>query len=140
MKGMKVINGCFCIRLFAISALLGNTIAFSPSTIGYLQEHATLASCNRNPRKITHLNASVSPSVNIALISSSIAILSGYHIDLFRAEKNSNTKTWRQYQADTREDWARHVRETEGWLYAIQSMRNAMVAQQFLATTVLSQG
>merc|ERR1712129_558747 len=35
-------------------------------------------------------------------------------------------------------DWARHVRETEGWLYAIQSMRNAMTAQTFLASTVLS--
>eukprot|EP00977_Amphora_coffeiformis_P027915 scaffold34663_cov205-Amphora_coffeaeformis.AAC.2 len=47
-------------------------------------------------------------------------------------------KTWRQYQADTRENWARHVRETQGWLYAIQTLRNAITAQTFLATTVLS--
>ena len=116
-------------------ALLSNTVAFSPSVIGCPRQHDLR---NDNPRKIARLNASVSPSMNVALISSSIAILSGYHIDLFRTEKNSDIKTWRQYQADTREDWARHVRETEGWLYAIQSMRNAMVAQQFLATTVLS--
>lgn len=84
------------------------------------------------------LNASMSPAVNVALISSSIAILGGYHVNLYKKERNSAKKTWRQYQADTREDWARHVKETEGWLYAIQSLRNAMVAQQFLATTVLS--
>jgi hypothetical protein len=29
-------------------------------------------------------------------------------------------------------------RETEGWLYAIQSLRNAITAQTFLASTVLS--
>jgi len=80
-----------------------------------------------------------SPAVqDVALISSSILILGSYHINLYRRERNSSIKTWRQYQADTREDWSRHVRDTEGWLYAIQAMRNAMVAQQFLATTVLS--
>eukprot|EP00970_Alexandrium_tamarense_P019798 scaffold14483_cov207-Alexandrium_tamarense.AAC.2 len=86
----------------------------------------------------------VTPNVNIALISLSITILLGYHINLLWKEFKSNSsgsscsKTWRQYQADTREDWARHVRETEGWLYAIQSLRNAMTAQTFLASTVLS--
>jgi len=80
-----------------------------------------------------------SPAVqNVALISLSVLILGSYHINLYRRERNSNTKTWRQYQAATREDWSRHVRDTEGWLYAIQALRNAMVAQQFLATTVLS--
>ena len=86
----------------------------------------------------TQLNASLSPTVNIALISSSVAILSGYHLNLLQKELNSDTKTWRKYQADTREKWARHVRETEGWLYGIQSLRNAMTAQTFLASTVLS--
>jgi len=62
----------------------------------------------------------------------------GYHINLYYKEKNSDKTTWRQYQAQIRQDWAKHVRDTEGWLYAIQSLRNAMVAQQFLATTVLS--
>lgn len=89
------------------------------------------------------VNSSVSPQVNAVLVSSSIAILAAYHINLFRKEFQSgsssgNCKTWRQYQADTREDWAKHVRDTEGWLYAIQSLRNAITAQTFLATTVLS--
>ncbi|KAL7524368.1 hypothetical protein ACHAXR_000547, partial [Thalassiosira sp. AJA248-18] len=86
----------------------------------------------------TQLKASLSPPVNVALISSSVAILSGYHIALLRKELNSDNKTWRQYQADTREDWARHVRETEAWLYAIQTLRNAITAQAFLASTGLS--
>lgn len=80
----------------------------------------------------------LSAGANIALVSSAVAVLSGYHINLFQLERKSDTRTWRQYQADTREEWARHVRETEGWLYAIQSLRNAMTAQTFLASTVLS--
>lgn len=84
------------------------------------------------------LQASLSPAVDIGLISTSVAILSGYHLSLFCKERSSDTKTWRQYQADTRENWARHVRDTEGWLYGIQSLRNAMTAQSFLASTVLS--
>lgn len=84
----------------------------------------------------------VSPGVNIALVSSSLAILSGYHIRLGleeqRHEQDGDVKSWRQYQADARELWARHVRETEGWLYAIQSLRNAITTQTFLASTVLS--
>jgi len=99
---------------------------------------ASFASKERDRSATTQLNASLSPAVNVALISSSIAILSGYHINLLQKELNSETKTWRQYQADTREEWSRHVRETEGWLYGIQSMRNAMTAQTFLASTVLS--
>lgn len=54
----------------------------------------------------------------------------GYHINLYYKEKNSDKTTWRQYQAQIRQDWAKHVRDTEGWLYAIQSLRNAMVARE----------
>lgn len=67
-----------------------------------------------------------------------VLILAGYHAKLSWQERNSAVKTWRVYQADTREDWARHVRDTEGWLYAIQTLRNAITAQTFLASTVLS--
>eukprot|EP00985_Skeletonema_marinoi_P020751 scaffold12412_cov145-Skeletonema_marinoi.AAC.2 len=66
----------------------------------------------------------------------------GYHIRLSLEEKNNQEQgscvTWRQYQADAREQWARHVKDTDGWLYAIQTLRNAMTAQSFLASTVLS--
>jgi hypothetical protein len=93
-----------------------------------------------SPTDMTAISTtSVSPQMQTILVLSSVFVLSGYHIHLFRKEfKSKNTKTWRQYQADTRENWARHVRETEGWLYAIQTLRNAITAQTFLATTVLS--
>ena len=99
------------------------------------------AAPSSNARR-TELRVVVSPGVNIALVSSSLAILTGYHIRLGleeqRHEQDGEVKSWRQYQADARELWARHVRETEGWLYAIQSLRNAITTQTFLASTVLS--
>jgi hypothetical protein len=52
--------------------------------------------------------------VNLSLVSSSVALLSGYHIRLHLEEKNNQEQggcvTWRQYQADAREQWARHVK------------------------------
>ena len=60
-----------------------------------------------------------------------------YHVKLYLRER-AGKRTWRSAQADTREKWAAYVRETEGWLYAIQTLRNAITAQTFLATTVLS--
>jgi hypothetical protein len=96
------------------------------------------------PSDLTVMSAtSIPPQMQATLVISAILILAGYHINLFRKEfkrKNSKEgiKTWRQYQADTREDWSRHIRDTEAWLYAIQGLRNAMTAQTFLATTVLS--
>jgi len=68
----------------------------------------------------------------------SVLILYIYHLRLFKKESSGTSKTWRQYQADVREGWARYVRQTEGWLYAIQTLRNAITAQTFLASTVLS--
>ena len=68
---------------------------------------------------------------------SGYAILLAYHIRLYWKEKQGE-RTWRSSQADTRERWSQFVRKTEGWLYAIQTLRNAITAQTFLATTVLS--
>lgn len=97
------------------------------------------------PPAVISTITSVPPQTQAILVISSILILAGYHILLFRKEfqaensdNNVSRRTWRQYQADTREDWAKYVRETDGWLYAIQSLRNAITAQTFLATTVLS--
>ena len=84
------------------------------------------------------MTAAVPPKLQILLVLSSVLILAGYHINLFVKERKSNEKTWRAYQSDMREDWSRHVRTTEGWLYAVQTLRNAITAQTFLATTVLS--
>jgi len=111
------------------------------------QTHTShLQASTSNLAAITATTSSVTPQAQTALILSSILILSAYHLNLMRKEfqsdnevsSKSTVKTWRQYQADTREDWARHVRMTEGWLYAIQTMRNAITSMQFLATTVLS--
>jgi hypothetical protein len=70
-------------------------------------------------------------------VFTAIAILSGYHIDLHLRER-AGTPTWRSTQASTREQWSRYVRENQLWLYAIQTLRNAITANTFLATTVLS--
>jgi hypothetical protein len=65
------------------------------------------------------------------------SLLFFYHVRLFLKERNGE-RTWRREQADTREAWAKYVRDSKGWLYAIQTLRNAITAQTFLATTVLS--
>jgi uncharacterized membrane protein len=83
-------------------------------------------------------SATVPIRIQVVLVISSFVFLAGYHIHLFWKENRGIKKTWRQYQADIREDWSKHVRQTEGWLYAIQALRNAISAQTFLATTVLS--
>eukprot|EP00581_Thalassiosira_minuscula_P016183 CAMPEP_0183732330 /NCGR_PEP_ID=MMETSP0737-20130205/38188_1 /TAXON_ID=385413 /ORGANISM="Thalassiosira miniscula, Strain CCMP1093" /LENGTH=282 /DNA_ID=CAMNT_0025965315 /DNA_START=29 /DNA_END=877 /DNA_ORIENTATION=+ len=150
---MRLIRN-IAILFSAASTFVGCADAFSPSpgTAQLSQRHhcprvvGTPPSPHRErfdwkkaDRSVTtKLNANLSPAVDIALISGSIAILTGYHINLYAKEMKPDTKTWRQYQADTREEWSRHVRETEGWLYAIQSLRNAITAQTFLASTVLS--
>ena len=84
------------------------------------------------------ITAAVPPKLQGVLVVSSVLILAGYHVNLLVKERKSKEKTWRAYQAEAREDWARHVRNTEGWLYAVQTLRNAITAQTFLATTVLS--
>ena len=64
-------------------------------------------------------------------------ILCGYHFNLYLQERQKKS-TWRSVQTETRERWSRYVRETEGWLYAIQTLRNAITAMTFLSTTVLT--
>ena len=80
---------------------------------------------------------SPSPIVNAVGVFGGGTLLILYHLQLYRKER-AGIQTWRSEQADTREAWAKYVRETEGWLYAIQTLRNAITAQTFLATTVLS--
>eukprot|EP00980_Cylindrotheca_fusiformis_P020229 scaffold7316_cov123-Cylindrotheca_fusiformis.AAC.4 len=75
--------------------------------------------------------------VNLGPVLLGAFFLIGYHVHLFQKEK-SGRRTWRISQADTREEWSKYVRSTQQWLYAIQTLRNAITAQTFLATTVLS--
>ena len=133
----------------------------SPNTIrnGYSYRHvANNFLCQQKERKCIHTNtlrSSTSTSLNgwapeflsayafrhfnndAISVATAFVILCGYHFQIILREK-AGKKTWRSVQADTRERWSRYVRETEGWLYAIQTMRNAITSMTFLATTVLS--
>lgn len=70
-------------------------------------------------------------------VGAGIFALARYHTDLGRRE-DAGAVTWRVSQAGTREEWSKYVRETEGWLYAVQTLRNAITTNTFLATTVLT--
>ena len=75
--------------------------------------------------------------------SEPLALLAGganlihYHRSMEKREQNGEA-TWRSSLAEARRRWARHVFDDEGWLYAIQTLRNAITANTFLASTVLS--
>jgi hypothetical protein len=83
------------------------------------------------------LPVEAAPWIEIAGILGGGALLTIYHLRLFLRDR-SGEHSWRSVQASTREMWSKHVRETESWLYAIQTLRNAITAQTFLASTVLS--
>ena len=94
-------------------------------------------------RLLSNLSASLPFEVSIDSISLCIGFVTlfGYHFQLWLRETsktNRKRNTWRSVQADTRERWSNYVQETEGYLYAIQTMRNAITAMTFLSTTVLS--
>lgn len=74
------------------------------------------------------------PSKRVACVGGGIVSLAVYHLVLLTSKRPN----WKTVQADTRHAWATHVHETEGWLYAVQTMRNAITACTFLSTTVLS--
>jgi uncharacterized membrane protein len=76
----------------------------------------------------------VVPTVTAML---AFGVLASYHYKLYKQE-TSGVSTWRSTQANTRVEWAKHVRDTENWIYATQTLRNAITANAFLATTVLS--
>ena len=77
------------------------------------------------------------PVLRCAAATLGAANLAHYHWQLVRSEE-AGQPTWRAVQAATRRSWAQYVQETSGWLYAIQTLRNAITASTFLASTVLS--
>lgn len=81
-------------------------------------------------------NGNVIPVSALSALTGNL-LLACYHLNLYRKER-SGERTWRSAQADTREAWSKFVRKEEAWLYAIQTLRNAITAQTFLATTVLT--
>ena len=92
----------------------------------------------RSPIEVQALPSAFIPVASQALpVGVGIFSLVHYHRNLKKRE-NEGQDTWRKAQANTREEWAKHVRDTEGWLYAVQTLRNAITVNTFLATTVLS--
>jgi len=65
-----------------------------------------------------------------------VGILAAYHRRLLTNEVRC--PTWRSTQSATRKRWALHVSSTKGYLYAIQTLRNAITANTFMASTVIS--
>ena len=60
-----------------------------------------------------------------------------YHVALRRREAQG-AASWKSTQGLVRAKWVRHVFAAEGWLYAVQCLRNGITANTFLATTVLT--
>ena len=58
-----------------------------------------------------------------------------YH---YKLKKKPPEETWKGSQAEIRSKWAKHVFDNKEWLYAIQTLRNAITSNTFYASTVLS--
>ena len=138
--------------VFALLCISQDVFGFAPPAVAVIKtagrqaqrapitrtSTSVVVSSSSSAEAVSSISAAVPPKLQALLVLSSVLVLAGYHINLFVKERNSNEKTWRAYQAEARENWSRHVRTTEGWLYAVQTLRNAITAQTFLATTVLS--
>lgn len=77
------------------------------------------------------------PRARAAALALGVANQVSYHVSLERRERNG-AASWRGTQALARRRWTRHVFATEGWLYAVQTLRNGITANTFLASTVLT--
>lgn len=77
------------------------------------------------------------PQTRTGALSLGIAKLHFYHSNLSRKEKKGG-QTWRSTLSNSRKQWTKFVFESQGWLYAVQTMRNAITANTFLASTSLS--
>jgi len=77
---------------------------------------------------------SLHPAVTVAAGATNLAF---YQLQLARRERQG-ADSWRKTQAAARVQWCRHVFATEGWLYAVQTLRNGITANTFQASTVLT--
>jgi uncharacterized membrane protein len=77
------------------------------------------------------------PSVRSAAVCAGASLHVAYHVRLARREEEG-VPSWRTEQAQTRARWAAFVLDTKGWLYAVQTLRNAITANTFLASTQIS--
>ena len=90
------------------------------------------------PRRVaTRREAYIPPPA--ATVAAGAANLAFYQLQMSRRERRG-ADSWRKTQAAARVDWCRHVFATEGWLYAVQTLRNGITANTFQAATVLTLG
>ena len=126
----------FQVRNFIVSRNIGeytipsNTGTHFPNNRRGSELLLSLQSPPNIPLTINH-------ALDVAGVFGGVFFLLSYHLKLHYKEKQGK-RTWRSSQADTREQWSQYVRQNEQWLYAIQTLRNAITAQTFLSTTVLS--
>lgn len=157
MRSASVLICLLLVKSFGTNAFLHKTgqlgsLSGSKNKQRYLGEPQRTLISNRKMKPKPSLDLEIAPLlvpatrpiippagqiIQGSMIVASVAMLTGYHILLFRAEKLGKP-SWRSSQAQIRQEWAAHVRSTEGWLYAVQTLRNAITANTFLATTVLS--
>jgi len=93
-----------------------------------------------SPLALTPLSLSVIPqktvyTLKLGAAAVSAASMARYHYNL---EMKPPEETWKGSQAEIRSKWAKHVFDNEEWLYAIQTLRNAITSNTFYASTVLS--
>ena len=73
-------------------------------------------------------------SVDLACAAAGAANLALYQQRLDQREQ-AGEPSWRRTQGEARREWCRHVYATEGWLYAVQTLRNGITTNTFLAST-----
>lgn len=88
------------------------------------------------PGGVVH-SLATSALVRAVAFSAGVTVVAKYQMDLQKHEA-AGGRSWRTTQSMVRLRWAQYVMQTEGYLYAIQTLRNAITANTFLATTVLS--
>ena len=99
--------------------------------------HALLHAASTPRRVATRREAYIPPPA--ATVAAGAANLAFYQLEMSRRERRG-ADSWRKTQAAARVDWCRHVFATEGWLYAVQTLRNGITANTFQASTVLTLG
>jgi len=83
------------------------------------------------------ITAAASTQGRAFAIAAGVGVHLNYLGQLKRKEA-AGVPIWSSTQAATRVAWAQHVFATSGWLYAIQTLRNAITANTFLASTMVS--
>merc|ERR1740117_613330 len=95
-------------KFFSVGQLINNNNNYKQ--VQKQQPHTQLKA---SAVSLTNMAPSITSStvpirMQVVLVISSICILAGYHMNLFWKENRGGKKTWRQYQADIREDWSKH--------------------------------